>query len=161
MQHYVIKFVSDLQQVGGFLRVLRFPPSIKLTPRYNWNIVKGGVKHQNKTNPFLYSFLFENRIKMYNHKRVKPKTNMCIGCFPTKHAALRSKNKDWFAWNQDNVSEWSDISIRGLLWQWDIIIKIQLSVLVYCKEGIIINSPNVSCSCHDMVDYLVIKKPLI
>jgi len=25
----VIKFVSDLQQVGGFLRVLRFPPSRK------------------------------------------------------------------------------------------------------------------------------------
>jgi hypothetical protein len=31
MQHYVIKFVSDLRQVGGFLRVLRFPPPIKLT----------------------------------------------------------------------------------------------------------------------------------
>jgi hypothetical protein len=30
MQHYVIKFVSGLQQVGGFLRVLRFPPQIKL-----------------------------------------------------------------------------------------------------------------------------------
>jgi hypothetical protein len=29
--HYVIKFVNDLQQVGGFLRVLRFPPPIKLT----------------------------------------------------------------------------------------------------------------------------------
>jgi hypothetical protein len=28
MQHYVINFVSDLRQVGGFLRVLRFPPSI-------------------------------------------------------------------------------------------------------------------------------------
>jgi len=25
VQHYVIKFVSDLRQVGGFLRVLRFP----------------------------------------------------------------------------------------------------------------------------------------
>jgi hypothetical protein len=25
IQHYVIKFVSDLWQVGGFLRVLRFP----------------------------------------------------------------------------------------------------------------------------------------
>ena len=25
------KFVSDLQQVGGFLRILRFPPPIKLT----------------------------------------------------------------------------------------------------------------------------------
>jgi hypothetical protein len=29
--HYVIKFVSDLRQVGGFLQVLRFPPTIKLT----------------------------------------------------------------------------------------------------------------------------------
>jgi hypothetical protein len=25
VKHYVIKFVSDLRQVGGFLRVLRFP----------------------------------------------------------------------------------------------------------------------------------------
>ena len=31
IQHYVIKFVSDLRQVGGFLRVFRFPPPIKLT----------------------------------------------------------------------------------------------------------------------------------
>jgi len=30
IQHYVIKFVSDLRQVGGFLQVLRFPPSLKL-----------------------------------------------------------------------------------------------------------------------------------
>jgi hypothetical protein len=30
IQHYVIKFVSDLRQVGGFLRVLWFPK--KLTP---------------------------------------------------------------------------------------------------------------------------------
>ena len=31
IQHYVMKFVSDLRQVGGFLRVLQFPSSIKLT----------------------------------------------------------------------------------------------------------------------------------
>jgi hypothetical protein len=31
IQHYVIKFVSDLRQVGGFLQVLRFAPPIKLT----------------------------------------------------------------------------------------------------------------------------------
>ena len=31
IQHYVIKVVSDLHQVGGFLRVLRFPPPIQLT----------------------------------------------------------------------------------------------------------------------------------
>jgi len=31
IQHYVIKFVSNLRQACGFLRVLRFPPPIKLT----------------------------------------------------------------------------------------------------------------------------------
>ena len=31
IQHYAIKFVSDMRKVGGFLRVLRFPPPIKLT----------------------------------------------------------------------------------------------------------------------------------
>jgi hypothetical protein len=48
----MIKFVSDLWQVGGFLRVLPFPPPIKLTAPYNWNIVEGGVKHNNP-NPLL------------------------------------------------------------------------------------------------------------
>jgi hypothetical protein len=31
VQHYVIKFVSDLRHVGVFFRVLRFPPPIILT----------------------------------------------------------------------------------------------------------------------------------
>jgi len=31
IQHYVIKFVSDLRQVSGFLRVIRFSSPIKLT----------------------------------------------------------------------------------------------------------------------------------
>jgi hypothetical protein len=31
IQDYVIKFVSDLQQVGGFFLALPFPPPIKLT----------------------------------------------------------------------------------------------------------------------------------
>ena len=31
IQHYVIKFVRNLWQVDGFLRVSRFPPLIKLT----------------------------------------------------------------------------------------------------------------------------------
>jgi hypothetical protein len=30
IQLYVIKFDSDLRQVGGFLRVLQFPPPIKV-----------------------------------------------------------------------------------------------------------------------------------
>ena len=31
VQHYMIKFVSDLRQVCGFLRILQFPPPVKLT----------------------------------------------------------------------------------------------------------------------------------
>ena len=40
-----------------------------------------------------------------------------ICSYSTKHAALRRKSKDWLARNQNNVSEWSDVSIRGLLVQ--------------------------------------------
>jgi hypothetical protein len=45
IQHYVIKFVSDVRQVVAFFL---FPP-----PRYNWNIVESGVKHHKP-----YSTLF-------------------------------------------------------------------------------------------------------
>jgi hypothetical protein len=53
-----------------------------------------------------------------------------ICCFSAKHAALRTKSNDWLAGNQDNVSEWGDMSIQGLLFQWASTIKIQLSVLI-------------------------------
>jgi hypothetical protein len=53
-----------------------------------------------------------------------------ICCFSAKHAALRRKSKYWLARNQDNVSEWCDISIRGLLFHSASTIKIQLSVFV-------------------------------
>jgi hypothetical protein len=45
--HYVIKFVSDLSQVGVFRRILRPSTPIKLTARYNWNIAESGIKHHN------------------------------------------------------------------------------------------------------------------
>ena len=40
-----------------------------------------------------------------------------ICCFSATHTALRSKNKDWLVRNQNNVSEWREMSIRGLLFQ--------------------------------------------
>ena len=43
--------------------------------------------------------------------------NIGICCFSAKHTALRRKSKDWLAQNQDNVSEWSEMSIHGLLFQ--------------------------------------------
>jgi hypothetical protein len=40
-----------------------------------------------------------------------------ICSFSAKHTALRKKSTDWLARNQDSVSEWSDMSIRKLLFQ--------------------------------------------
>jgi hypothetical protein len=37
--------------------------------------------------------------------------------FSDKHAVLRRKSKDWLARNKDNVSEWGDMSICGLLFR--------------------------------------------
>jgi len=47
----VIKFVSDLRQVGGFRRVLRFPPPIKLIAAILWNTIPW-YTHLTKTYPY-------------------------------------------------------------------------------------------------------------
>ena len=50
IEHYVIKFVSDLRQVGVF-------STIKIDRMiYNWTIVYGGVKHHNP-NPFMFLYI--------------------------------------------------------------------------------------------------------
>ena len=61
--------------------------------------------------------------------------NVVICCFSAKHAALWRKSKDWLAWNWVNVSEWSDMSTRWLMFQWASTIKIQIRVLVYIASG--------------------------
>jgi hypothetical protein len=61
-----------------------------------------------------------------------------ICCFSTKYTAQTSKS--WLAQNQNNVSEWSNISTHRLLFRWASTIKIQLSVLVYNKANLIIIS---------------------
>jgi hypothetical protein len=48
------------------------------------------------------------------------KTKDCkisICCFSPKHAPIRNRSKDGLARNQNNLSEWSDMSTRGLLFQ--------------------------------------------
>jgi hypothetical protein len=39
-----------------------------------------------------------------------------ICCFSAKQAALERKNTDWLARNQDNVSEWGDMSVYIFFW---------------------------------------------
>jgi len=41
MSHYMIKFISDLRQVGGFLHQSNWQP------RYIWHIVESGFKYHN------------------------------------------------------------------------------------------------------------------
>jgi hypothetical protein len=40
-----------------------------------------------------------------------------ICCFSAKYTAFRRLSKDWLARNRNNVSEWSDMSTRILLFQ--------------------------------------------
>ena len=52
------------------------------------------------------------------HGRVIPKTiKLVFVASPLNTLMLRRKSKDWLARNQDNVSEWGNTSIRGLLFQ--------------------------------------------
>jgi hypothetical protein len=56
IQHYVIKFISDLWQVVGFLRVLRFHAT-KKTDRHNitesrWSPIKYCLRKKNNVTPF-------------------------------------------------------------------------------------------------------------
>ena len=49
IQHYVIKFVSDLRHVSGFLQVLLFSPPIKQ------KFVESCIKHHNPNpNKYIY-----------------------------------------------------------------------------------------------------------
>ena len=85
IQYYVIKFVSDLRQVGGFLWVLRIQwfslvSSTKKTHRHDitdvWYIVESDVKHHNpnptpfwpySTKKYMPNFTTETYIKYYNN----------------------------------------------------------------------------------------------
>jgi hypothetical protein len=40
-----------------------------------------------------------------------------ICCFSAMHAALRRNSKEWLDRRQNEVSEWSDMSTRGMLFQ--------------------------------------------
>ena len=63
----------------------------------------------------LISSVVDRGLKPRSGQTNEYKIGIC--CFSTKHTALRSESKDGLARNQNNVSEWSDMSIRGLLFQ--------------------------------------------
>ena len=58
----------------------------------------------------LDSSVIEHRFKPRSSQTKDFKIGIC--CSSTKHAALMRKSKDWLAWNQNNVFEWSDMFTR-------------------------------------------------
>jgi len=74
-----------------------------------------------------------------------------ICCFSFQDLELRSMIKDSVAPNQDNVSKWSEISIRGLFPQCANTIQFQLSMLVLYKEHII----SLKCSQRHLYIYWI------
>ena len=94
--------------------------------------------------------------------RAKPKTIKLVCCFSAKHASLSSNNKDWLARNQNNVSVWSDMPTRGLLFQWGNTIKIQLNLLVLRTSSSSSSHWQCTCSRHDIADKMLNwRKPTI
>jgi hypothetical protein len=63
----------------------------------------------------LASSVVDRRFEPRSDQTKDYRIDMC--CFSAKHAAVRRKNKDWLARNQNNVSEWSDMSTLKLLFQ--------------------------------------------
>ena len=96
----------------------------------------------NRIGGVMVSILASSAVDRGFEPRLGHTKNYKIGicCFAAKHTSLRRKSKNWFARNQNNVSEWSDMFTRGLLFQWSSTIKMQLSVMVYNKADIIIMS---------------------
>ena len=73
----------------------------------------------NRIGGVMVSLLASSAVDREFESRSGKKKDYIIGicCFSAKYAALSRKSKDWLSGNQDNVSEWGEMSIRGLLFQ--------------------------------------------
>ena len=63
----------------------------------------------------LASSAVDHEFELWSGQTKDYKIGIC--CFSAKHSALRRKSKDWLAQNQNNVSQWSDMSTHGLSFQ--------------------------------------------
>jgi hypothetical protein len=92
-------------------------------PFIDWRDPIGGVMVS-----MLASSVVDRGFEPWSAQTKDYKIGIC--CFSAKHAAYGRKSKDWLARNQNNVSEWSDMSTSRLLFQLASTIKIQLNMLV-------------------------------
>jgi hypothetical protein len=59
-------------------------------------------------------------MKLVEKHRLGQTNNNNIGmcCLYAKYAAFRRKSKGWLGQNQDNIYEWSDISVVSVSWHY-------------------------------------------
>ena len=108
IKHYVIKFVSYLWQVSGFLRVLRFSPPIKLTTTI---LLKVALNTRTITlNPIFLidyfafqSFDYDEGYFWNNLHQVRFWNNLHQVRFWNNLHQVRSKSKDW---KPNNLKFW-------------------------------------------------------
>ena len=85
---------------------------------FSFYILNSYILHlvENRINGVMVSVLDSSAVDRGFEPRSSQTKDYKIGmcCFSAKHAALRSQSKEISARIQDNVSEWSDRSIRGL-----------------------------------------------
>jgi hypothetical protein len=133
IQHYVIKFVSDLWQASGFLMVLWFSPSFKLT----W-IVQGFIG----TCICLICFCTDMSIE----------TTWCVTIDRWSFVCYVR-----IAHSQDSVSEWSGMSTYGLLCWWAGTIKYNLTCwFSTCTKETSSSCQKITWFHHDIPDKLLI-----
>ena len=77
--------------------------------------------------------MFQVKVALLNYDGIGIVMALATSLLSTQHYS-----KDWLAQNQDNMSEWSDMSTRGLLLQCASAIQIQLNPFFYYKADIII-----------------------
>jgi hypothetical protein len=94
-----MKFLHFIQHINDLYEFL-----------YGWMTCIGGIMVS-----VLALNVVDRGLELWSGQSKDYKIGICY--FSAKHAALRSKSKDRLAQNQDNVSEWNDMSTRGLLFQ--------------------------------------------
>ena len=74
-----------------------------------------------------------------------------ICCFSAKNAALKRKTKERLARNRDNVSEWGDMLVLGLLFQW----ASTKSNNAWSSTKLTSSHCQLTCSRHDIAEKLL------
>jgi hypothetical protein len=134
IQHYVIKFVSDLRQVGGFLWVLRFLHQWNGTSRYSWNIVESGVITITPITPFW--FIFPNNTFIWYIPLIAAQVKIYVRVI------------SWNIWKQTTIDTMSSYSKWTCLFIGRYVLLLEIQLLRHdCCDPVNPFNPATLCAC--------------